>query len=373
MPARVPFSDLAAAYRRQQPRIDAAILRVTASGWYVGGPEVEEFERAFARAAGLPFAVGVANGTDAIALALRALAIGRDDEVVLPALSAYPTTVGVLQAGATPSFVDVDPHGLIDVQAVEAALDPRVRAVLCVHLFGNCADTAALLRICRHRGIALIEDCAQAHGAARDGVVAGASGDMGAWSFYPTKNLGAHGDAGAVTCASEEMAARLARLRNYGQRTRYEHVERGFNSRLDPLQAAILSVKLANLESDNIRRRLIAQRYDAALAGTPCVVPVPVPPQAIPNRHLYPVVLGSPELRSGFQGFLAERGVETLIHYPIPMPDQKASAPAWSKGRDFPRARKLCSCVVSLPCHPDLSDAQVAHVIEVVSEWARQG
>jgi dTDP-3-amino-3,4,6-trideoxy-alpha-D-glucose transaminase len=372
MPARVPFSDLAAAYRRQQSQIDAAILRVAASGWYVGGPEVEAFERAFARAAGLPFAVGVANGTDAIALALRAQGIGRDDQVVLPALSAYPTTVGVLQAGATPSFVDVDPHGLIDVEAVEGALGPRVRAVLCVHLYGNCADATALRRTCRDRGIALIEDCAQAHGAVRDGVAAGATGDAGAWSFYPTKNLGAHGDAGAVTCADEAMAARLARLRNYGQRTRYEHVERGFNSRLDPLQAAILSVKLANLESDNTRRRLIAQKYDAALAGTPHVVPVPVPPEAVPNRHLYPVVLGSTELRGSFQAFLAEHGVETLIHYPIAMPDQKASDPAWSQGRDFPRARKLCSCVVSLPCHPDLSDAQVAHVIEVTLDWAKQ-
>jgi len=372
MTMKIPFTDLAATYQRQKPEIDATIARVTQSGWYVGGPEVAGFERAFARATGLPFAVGVANGTDAIALALRALGVGRDDEVVIPALSAYPTTVGVLQAEATPSFVDVDSHGLMDPVAVAAALTPRVRAVVCVHLYGNCADAPALLRLCRDRGIVLVEDCAQAHGATRAGVAAGATGDAAAWSFYPTKNLGAHGDAGAVTCASEELAAKLSRLRNYGQRNRYEHVERGFNSRLDPLQAAILSVKLTNLQHDNARRRAIGLAYDGAFAGHPHLSPLPVPPQALPNRHLYPVLLGSAERRDAFQAFLAERGIETLIHYPIAMPDQQASAPAWSQGRDFPNARRLCACMVSLPSHPDLSDAQVAYVIEAVQDWSRR-
>jgi dTDP-4-amino-4,6-dideoxygalactose transaminase len=370
MPMTIPFTDLAAAYRRLKPEIDAAIARVTNSGWYIGGPEVEKFELAFARASGLPFAVSVANGTDAIALALRALGVGHGDEVVVPALSAYPTTVGVLQAEATPTFVDVDRHGLIDVAAVEAALHPQVRAVVCVHLYGNCADTATLLQLCRRQGLALIEDCAQAHGARRDDIPAGGHGDAAAWSFYPTKNLGAHGDAGAVTCANPEVASRLARLRNYGQRNRYEHVERGFNSRLDPLQAAILSVKLALLDDDNARRRFIGQRYDEALAANERVSPVPVPPNTLPNRHLYPVLLPSSQARRDFQAFLAERGVETLIHYPIPMPEQEASAAAWSDGRRFPRACEFCARVLSLPCHPDLTDRQVDDVIAATLAWA---
>ena len=372
MTFRLPFTDLGASQRRQESEIAAAIARVVASGWYVGGPEVAAFERAFARAAGLPFAVGVANGTDAIALALRALGIGRGDVVVVPALSAYPTTVGVLQAEAIPAFVDVDRHGLMDVAAVERLLPSGVRAILCVHLYGNCANTTVLLGLAKQHGIALVEDCAQAHGASRDGIPAGAAGDVAAWSFYPTKNLGALGDAGAVTCADEAMSLRLARLRNYGQQNRYEHIERGFNSRLDPLQAAILSAKLVHLESENARRRAIGQHYDQALANCPDLVPLPVPPNSIPNRHLYPVLLPSHDLRGGFQAFLANHGIETLIHYPIAMPDQKASDLAWSGGRDFPQARMICSQVVSLPCHPDLSDQQVDEVIAVALQWSQE-
>jgi dTDP-4-amino-4,6-dideoxygalactose transaminase len=372
MTNKVPFTDLGAGQRRQHAEILAATMRVLGSGWYIGGPEVVGFERAFAIAAGLPFAIGVANGTDAIALALRALGIGAGDLVIVSALSAYPTTVGVRQAGATPTFVDVDAHGLIDVAEVACALSSGVRAVVCVHLYGNCADTTALRRLTRERGVALVEDCAQAHGASRDGVAAGAAGDVAAWSFYPTKNLGALGDAGAVTCGDEATAQRLMRLRNYGQQNRYEHVELGFNSRLDPLQAAILSAKLPNLEAENSRRRVVGKHYDSELSSLDKLAPVPVPPHSVPNRHLYPVLLASREARSGFQAFLAERGIETLIHYPIAMPDQKASDPAWSNDRRFPRARQFCETVVSLPCHPDLTDEQVEEVIAAVHAWARQ-
>lgn len=376
MTFKIPFTDLGASQRRLHKEISAAVARVLESGWYIGGPEVANFERAFAVATGAPFAVGVANGTDAIALALRALGIGRGDVVIVPALSAYPTTVGVRQAEATPAFVDVDGHGLIDVAAVESVLSSSgssgARAILCVHLYGNCADTGALGRLARQYGVALVEDCAQAHGASRDGTAAGLTGDVAAWSFYPTKNLGALGDAGAVTCSDEATAQRLARLRNYGQQNRYEHVETGFNSRLDPLQAAILSAKLPNLEAENTRRRAIARQYDQALASRENLMPVPVPPQSQPNRHLYPVLLPSKELRSSFQAFLADAGIETLIHYPIAMPDQKASAPAWAGGRAFPRARKFCETVLSLPCHPDLSDAQVESVATAALAWSKQ-
>lgn len=373
MAMKVPFTDLGAGYRRLRAQIDAAIARVLASGWYIGGPEVAAFEAAFARAMALPFAVGVANGTDAIALGLRALGIGRGDTVIVPALSAYPTTVGVLQAEATPVFVDVDEHGLMDVAAVEALLPLPVRAILCVHLYGSCADTIRLGELAVQHGLALMEDCAQAHGASRDGVRAGARGQVASWSFYPTKNLGALGDAGAVTCSDEATAARLARLRNYGQRNRYEHVEAGVNSRLDAVQAAILTAKLDFLESENDRRREIARRYDEQLAlARDRIVPLPVPPGAISNRHLYPVLLPSSAERDVFQAFLAERGIETLIHYPIPMPDQKASHLDWGGGRDFPQARSISSRVVSLPCHPDLAEAQVEELIAALEAWSRK-
>ncbi len=373
MTVRVPFTDLGATQRRRQSEISLAVSRVVQSGWYIGGPEVAAFERAFAAAAGLPFAVGVANGTDAIALALRALGIKRDDVVIVPALSAYPTTVGVRQAEAIPAFVDVDRHGLIDVGEVERLLSSGARAILCVHLYGNCADFTALAELARRHQVALVEDCAQAHGASRDGIAAGAAGDIAAWSFYPTKNLGALGDAGAVTCGDQATAERLSRLRNYGQQNRYEHVESGFNSRLDPLQAAVLSVKLQDLEADNTRRRAIGLHYDQALAGNETVVPVPVPARSDPNRHLYPVLLPSASDRARFQAFLSERGIETLIHYPIAMPDQKASDPAWSGNRNFPHARSFCQRVVSLPCNPDLTDAQVEMVIGAIQAWSQQG
>jgi dTDP-4-amino-4,6-dideoxygalactose transaminase len=369
MAMKIPFTDLGAGYRRLQSEIDAALARVAGSGWYIGGPEVAQFEQAFAQAMAVPFAVGVANGTDAIALGLRALGIGRGDRVVVPALSAYPTTVGVLQAEATPAFVDVDEHGLIDVGQVEPLLAAKAKAIVCVHLYGNCADAIALRRLADGYGAVLIEDCAQAHGASRDGVGAGGTGHAAAWSFYPTKNLGALGDAGAVSCHDEQVAARLSRLRNYGQRNRYEHVERGFNSRLDPMQAAVLTAKLAHLAAENHCRRAIARRYDQALAGCASVRPLPVPPACVPNRHLYPVLLPSETQRDRFQVFMAERGVETLIHYPIAMPDQRASVAEWSAGRKLTRARDLCARVLSLPCHPDLGDAQADEVIASALAW----
>lgn len=366
--AAVPFTDLGAAYRRLRPALDTALARVVASGWYIGGPEVGAFEEAFAAAAGAAHAVGVANGTDAITLALRALGVGAGDEVVVPAVSAYPTTVGIVRAGAVPAFVDVDASGLLDPAAVAAALTPRVRAVVCVHLYGNCAPGAALAALCERHGLVLVEDCAQAHGAARDGRPAGSWGHAAAWSFYPTKNLGALGDAGAVTCADGEVAARLRRARNYGQRNRYEHSEWGINSRLDPVQAAVLAVKLPHLAADNQRRRAVAARYDEAFAGA-AVQPIPVPPGCLPNRHLYPVLLRSGDERQALQVTLNAAGVETLIHYPIPMPDQPASEPVWSGGRAFPAARALCGRVLSLPVYPELSDAQVGTVIAAVSGW----
>jgi len=370
----VPFNDPGRIYRRLREPIDAAVASVLAGGWYVGGPVVEKFERDFAAFSGLQQVAGVANGTDAIALALRALGVGAGDRVIVPAISAYPTTVGVYQAGATPLFVDVDQGGLIDVDAVAAVSEPGVKAVVCVHLFGHMADVVRLRALADQRGWAFIEDCAQAHGAACDGRPAGTFGDAAAWSFYPTKNLGAFGDAGAVSTESgAELGDKLRRLRNYGQRNRYEHVERGFNSRLDPLQAAILSVRLGHLAEETRRRALIAARYDAALAGLPDLRIVGPRPGTVSSHHLYALLIDRDEGASGrdaFQAALKAGGVETLVHYPIPMPDQAASDPAWSAGRAFPVARAFASRVVSLPFYPDLQDDEVETVTAAVRRWA---
>lgn len=374
----IPFNDPGRIYRRLRQPIDAAVASVLASGWYVGGPVVEKFEREFAAFAGLDQVVGVANGTDAIALALRALQVGSGDRVIVPAISAYPTTVGVYQAGATPLFVDVDQRGLIDVDAVAAVTEPGVKALICVHLFGNLAEVTRLRALCDQRGWVFIEDCAQAHGAARDGQPAGTFGQAAAWSFYPTKNLGAFGDAGAVSTQSgAKLGDSLRRLRNYGQQNRYQHVERGFNSRLDPLQAAILSVRLGHLATENERRQVIARRYDAALAGLPDLTVVTPPAGTVSSHHLYALLIdrqeGNGNGRDAFQAALKAAGVETLVHYPIPMPDQAASDPAWSAGRSFPVARSFARRVVSLPLYPDLQDAEVEAVAAAVVSWARRG
>jgi dTDP-4-amino-4,6-dideoxygalactose transaminase len=372
----VPFNDLGAQYRRLQAPIDEAVKRVLASGYYIGGPELESFERAFAGYVGRKHAVGVANGTDAIALALRALDVGPSSEVIVPAVSAYPSTVGIVQAGASPVFVDVDPTtGFIDDRLVERAVTPRARAIMPVHLFGSMPDErvlAQLVTIARAHGLHLVEDCAQAQGAAVGAHRAGHLGSAAAWSFYPTKNLGAIGDAGAVTTDSDELAARLRRLRNYGQKTRYEHVELGFNSRLDPLQAAILAVKLVHLEHENARRRTIAQKYDEAFANLHRLCPVRVASGAKPNRHLYPVLLADSAARGDFQRDLENAGVQTLIHYPIPMPDQLATPEVCRPKTPFTNARVFCDRVVSLPLYPDLTDRQVAVVIAAVSAWDAQ-
>lgn len=367
----VKFGGLDVLYQRYAGEIDVAVARVLASGYYVGGPEVEAFERAFAAFAGIPHAVGVANGTDAIALGLIAAGVEAGDEVIVPALSAYPTTVAVVQAGAIPVFVDVDEtSGLMVPALAEAAITPRTRAIVPVHLYGMCCDLGALEQICRQHGLALVEDCAQAHGASWRGRPAGSAGVAAGWSFYPTKNLGAVGDAGAVTAANPDVVARLRRLRNYGQADRYQHVERGFNSRLDPIQAAILSVKLRHLSSENEQRRALADRYDVGLDGVGAIRPLAPPVGTVSARHLYPVQLSDPSRRGEFQKAMAIAGVETLIHYPIAMPDQAATREEWRRHAHCPIARLLASSVVSLPLHAAVGAAEVDYVIDVARRWA---
>jgi len=363
----IPFLDLKASYDALAPAIDEAVARAVSSGWYIGGPELARFEQAFAGFCGAAQAVGVANGLDALHLALRALDVGPGDEVIVASNSYIATILAVTMVGATPVLVEPDPrtHNL-DPARVAAAITPRTKALLPTHLYGQPADLDPLQALADEHGLKLIEDAAQAHGCAYKGRRVGAHGDVVAWSFYPSKNLGALGDAGAVTTDDATLADRIRTLGNYGSHVRYVNEVQGVNSRLDPVQAAALDVKLAHLDAWNRRRAEIAARYLAAFAPLDLELPF-VPEWATPAWHLF--VIQSDD-RDGLQQRLAEAGVQTLIHYPIPPHLQKAYAD-WGYGAgDFPIAERLASRVLSLPIGPQMSDAQVDAAIAAVRRAA---
>jgi len=363
MTARVPFLSLAPA--EDAPDVKAAIDRVLASGWFVLGPEVERFEAAFAAAAGARYAVGVGTGTDAIALALRALGIGAGDEVVTTALTAAYTALAIMMVGAAPVFADIDPTRFtLDPASAAEAIGPRTRAIVPVHLYGQPADMDAIERLAARHGLAIVEDCCQAHLATERGRPVGTIGAAGAFSFYPTKNLGAMGDAGAVVTNDRALADRVRRLRNGGETARYRHEEPGVNSRLDELQAAILSARLPRLDAWTRRRRTLAAAYRAALAG--CGVEPPAEHDAGHVYHLF--VVRSPR-RAALQAGLAARGIETLVHYPRPLPAQPAFAGCRSV--DCAATARACTEVLSLPLHPRMTDEEAALVAAAVREEHR--
>jgi dTDP-4-amino-4,6-dideoxygalactose transaminase len=336
--------------------VEAAIRRVVTRGWFVLGPELESFEEEFARECRSAHAVGVGTGTDALTIALRALDIGPGAEVITSPLSAAYTALAIVAAGARPVFADIDPSRLtIDPAAVEAAVTSRTAAIMPVHIYGQAADMPALMSIASRHGLAVIEDCCQAHLATCAGRPVGSFGNAAAYSFYPTKNLGALGDGGALTTADDDVAARAKRLRNGGQTDRYRHDEPGVNSRLDEMQAAILRARLRLLPAWTARRRDLAREYRAALGDLGAVV---VPPEHDPGHvyHLFPVL--SPA-RESLREHLRGAGVETLIHYPIPIPRQRAlDVPR----ENCPVADRVCAEVFSLPLYPALERDAVRRV-----------
>jgi dTDP-3-amino-3,4,6-trideoxy-alpha-D-glucose transaminase len=357
---RIPFAALAP--RDDDRAVRAAIDRVVASGWFVLGPEVEAFEAEFAAASGAAHGVGVGSGTDAIAITLRALGIGPGDEVITTALSAAYTALAILMAGAAPVFVDVDPERLtIDPDGVAAAVGARTRAIVPVHLYGQAADMERLGRIAARHNLAIVEDCCQAHLATAGGRPVGTVGHAGAFSFYPTKNLGALGDGGAVVTSDAALAERVRRLRNGGQADRYRHVEAGVNSRLDELQAAILRARLPRLPAWTARRRALAAEYRAALAGAPVTMLNECDSGHV--YHLFVVRVSDPGgrgRRHAMQASLAGQGVETLVHYPLPIPRQ----PAFARfgGQTCRNAQAAADEVLSLPLYPGLDQSVVAEV-----------
>lgn len=363
-----PFLDLRAAYLELKPRIDAAVARVMDSGWYILGPEVEAFEAEWAAYCGARHAVGLANGLDALTLALRALDIGPGHEVIVPSNTYIATWLAVSGVGATPVPVEPDPatHN-IDPARIEAAITSRTRALLPVHLYGQPADMDPILDIARRHGLRVIEDAAQAHGARYKGRRIGAHGDIVCWSFYPGKNLGAMGDAGAVTTDDPRLADRVAMLRNYGSRQKYVNEEAGVNSRLDPIQAAVLRVKLEMLDDWTARRRAVAAAYAAGLEDSGLILPH-VPDWAEPVWHLY--VVRTPD-RDAVQTRLTAGGIGTLIHYPIPPHMQAAYAGMGLAPDAFPLARRLAGEVLSLPMGPHLGDG--VHGVVVALTLGKDG
>lgn len=359
----IPVTDLSRAHATIRADLDTAYRRVLDRNWFILGPEVEAFEAAFARACGTRYAVGCASGTDAITLALRALGVGPGDEVIMPAMTATPTAGGIVAAGATPVFADIDPRTrTLDPAAAEAAITPRTRALLPVHLYGRPADMDALAHIARRHGLLLVEDAAQAHGARWRGRPAGSLGHAGCFSFYPTKNLGALGDGGAVTTDDPAVAERLRRLRNHGQSTRYQHEEHAVNSRLDELQAALLTTKLPYLARWNADRRTQAARYRSLLAAAPVRLP-PADDEAESCWHLF--VVESDE-REALRARLKAAGIGTDVHYPTPVHLQPAYATYGHGLGSMPVSECLARTAVSLPLFPGLTAEEQERVVQAI-------
>ncbi len=362
----VPFLDLQAPYNELRSQIDAAMSRVLRSGWYLLASELSVFEDAYARYTGAKYCVGVANGLDALTLSLLAMDIGAGDEVIVPSNTYIATWLAVTRAGATPVPVEPDEATYnLDPRAIEAAITERTAAILPVHLYGQPADIDPIINLARRHGLKVLDDAAQAHGARYKDLPIGALTDATAWSFYPGKNLGAVGDAGAVTTNDDALADRLRVLRNYGSRVKYVNEVLGYNSRLDEVQAAVLTVKLDFLAEWNGRRRAIADRYLEGLRDTPLGLPQ-IPTWVQPAWHVF--VIRSPG-RDELQRYLRDCGVQTLIHYPVPPHLQEAYAPLGLRRGSFPISELMHREVLSLPIGPHMTSEQADTVIDSVCGW----
>ncbi len=359
---KVPFLDVGAAYVELRDEIDAAFHRVMQGGWYILGEEVEAFEREWAAYCGVAHCIGVANGLEALQLVLQAWGIGKGDEVIVPSNTYIATWLAVSHVGARPVPVEPDIATYnVDPRRIEAAISPRTRAIVPVHLYGQPTDMDPLNEIASSHGLRVLEDAAQAHGARYGGHRTGSLGQAAGWSFYPGKNLGAFGDAGAVTTDDGDLADKVRVLRNYGSRVKYLNEVKGYNSRLDPLQAAFLRVKLAHLDEWNARRETVAARYLKELAGVPGLGLPRVPAWAHPIWHQFVV---RHHRRDSLQVALCERGIGTMIHYPVPPHLSDAYADLGVLPGSLPIAERLAATVLSLPIGPHLEPDAVRAVVD---------
>ena len=344
-----------------------AVSRVLDSGWYVLGNEVIAFEKQWAQACGVEHGVGVGNGMDAIEISLRGLDIGAGDEVITSPMTAFATVLAIMRAGATPVLADIDPKsGLLSLESVQRCLSPTTKAVLLVHLYGQIRHMSAWSDLCSAAGIFLIEDCAQAHLASSKGKIAGSFGIAGAYSFYPTKNLGAPGDAGMLVTNDVDLAKRAARLRNYGQSVRYHHPELGMNSRLDEIQAAILVERLKWLTQFTEQRRSVAIAYRAGIAN-PLVEQLSAPEE--PASHVFHLYVVACRQRDALQTHLQAHGVQALIHYPVPVHEQVPCKLLRRDPQGLEASAVHSAQCLSLPCHPQMTEADVAQVIAAVNSF----
>lgn len=360
---KIPFGDLKRQYEAIRPAIDTVTQKVYESGWFILGEYVRLFEANFARYCGAEYGVGVGSGTEALHLALLACGVEPGDEVITVANTCVPTLSAVSFAGAIPVFVDIDEHTFtIDPARIEERITPRTKAILPVHLYGQCADIDPILEIANRYNLVVVEDCAQASGSLYKGQMAGTMGHAGAFSFYPSKNLGAFGDGGLVLTHDAEIAQTVVKLRNYGQEKRYYHSIKGFNSRLDELQAAILDVKLPHLDTWNHRRRQIADRYHNAFQAVGLRCPI----EASDRHHVYHLYVLRVPHRDRFQQLLDEKGINTIIHYPVPVHLQESYVECRDQSKYLPVTEQLANEIVSLPLYPELIDAEVDYIIESV-------
>lgn len=344
-----------------------AVERVLRSGWYVLGNEVRQFESAWARTCGVPHAVGVANGMDAIEIGLRSVGIGPGDEVITTTMSAFATVLAIVRAGATPVLADINPGtALLERSSVERCITQRTRAVLLVHLYGQVREMDEWMRWCAEHKLLLLEDCAQAHGAGSNGRMAGSFGEWGAYSFYPTKNLGATGDAGALVTRRQDVESKARVLLNYGQSQRYHHPELGLNSRLDEIQAAILSVRLDLLSQYTLRRRQIARTYFERITH-PAIELMATPTDA--DNHVYHLFVIRTRQRDSLAEHLRSQGVESYIHYPVPIHRQPPCAAMRTDAQGLLHAETHASECLSLPCNPQLSEAQLSEIVEAINAF----
>jgi len=363
----IRFNNFSALPAEQIEREIAAAARIMRSGWYILGPEVESFEERWADYCGTRFAVGVGNGMDALEIGLRALGIGLGDEVITTPMTAFATVLSIIRSGATPVFADIDSHtALLSLDSVRRCLSKRTRAVMLVHLYGRMSDMDAWTALSKEAGVELIEDCAQSHGARFKGRHAGTWGRFGGYSFYPTKNLGAMGDAGALVCSDEDIAVAARKLRNYGQSERYQHPVLGMNSRLDELHAAVLSTRLECLDEFTVRRRRIASQYHAGIRNG--LVVLQSQPGA-PENHVHHLFVVNCNQRDRLARHLASGNIETLIHYPVPAHLQPPCAGIRGDALGLGNAVAHGATCLSLPCHPFLKESEVAAVIEAVNAF----
>lgn len=362
---KIPFQNFSAVHSPYRQDLIDSFSRVLDSEWYILGSEVKAFENEFSQYLGVKESIGVANGLEALQISLMALGIGKGDEVITTPLSAVATTLAILAVGATPIFVDVDSNGLITAQEIEKVINKRTKAVLPVHLYGASLDIYAIKALCEKHKLYLVEDAAQAQGTRISGVNVGTLGTLGCFSFYPTKNLGALGDAGAIVTNVPALAAVCRQIRDYGQESKYRHTQIGLNSRLDELQAALLRVKLRSLEKENTQRRKIAELYRKALSSVPGVSLLNYDANGEPNYHLF--VIKSSK-RDQLQAFLKKEGVETLVHYPISIPDQPVFDELY-RDANIPMCRAMCDEVLSLPCNPSMGKVEVEIVCEKIDHF----